>query len=574
MQLIRNILLLIVVTSALSEVTRKYTLPYCTNESVQSFKLIDPGKCDNQGNTTKQITPIKVYKPFNRVITLIGTACRRQTKTYNCILFFFGSKSCTLLKTEYHLMERKECELAYERHYTSAGRLLPDGDKTMRTRNILKPSYYWPTGKLIKVINFEMAAITITKNIVTEEFHHISMGSLSCKRKFKTCVAGHWRINYVDSQEKSCETIAKVENTTLIVHKTRRGFLFEVKQTNLIASILTKCQPDAIACLKPKDKTQFLCTLSGHVIEIPEESHVETMDTTQVEIPASLRSIQAAISTVAHGEYLNNRMLRQYLRTVTCETARANVVALMGSQKINPSEVLSLLLEKNVQATYTAGTLRQLRCSNVQAVLQPTLEYKGHISNRPLFMAYVGTEAILTSLRQGRFLSARISSTITLTKRKTFNFNGSVLIFENNTLVDRQPALKKITIKNLEIEEENFFDIQEEDLNEDFQNMAGSEEDITQQQLKNLLLLTKQEYEDEGVNIEELLMETHNMDKNLVKKMLKMIKNTFWRKIQKFLQVVSYVYATLITFLLLGILIQSLRETFQNRHPREGPNNP
>merc|ERR1712055_1073545 len=86
------------------------------------------------------------------------------------------------------------------------------------------------------------------------------------------------------------------------------------------------------------------------------------------------------------------------------------------------------------------------------------------------------------------------------------------------------------TIKNLQLKEGNLFDIQEENLNEDLQDVAGSEEDITQQQLKNLLLLTKQQYEDEGINIEQLLRETHNIDKNLVKKMLKMIKNTFWKK--------------------------------------------
>ena len=63
-------------------------------------------------------------------------------------------------------------------------------------------------------------------------------------------------------------------------------------------------------------------------------------------IPASLQDIQAVISTVAHGEYLSNRIMKKYLRTVTCETARANGLKLMGIQKLNLSEVLSLLLEK------------------------------------------------------------------------------------------------------------------------------------------------------------------------------------------------------------------------------------
>ena len=130
------------------------------------------------------------------------------------------------------------------------------------------------------------------------------------------------------------------------------------------------------------------------------------------EVPASLRYISKAISTVSNGGLLNIRLLEKHVRKATCEAARANVVALMGSQRNNPSEVLSLLLESEFQAVYTAGALRELRCSVVDAVLQPTLKYKGHVSNRPLFIAYVGTGVVLTLLRQGRYLSTRITNHI------------------------------------------------------------------------------------------------------------------------------------------------------------------
>ena len=46
-----------------------------------------------------------------------------------------------------------------------------------------------------------------------------------------------------------------------------------------------------------------------------------------------------------------------------------------------------------------------------EVYLQYTLEYEGRISDRPLFQAYVGLGTVMTSLRQGRFLSKRITTT-------------------------------------------------------------------------------------------------------------------------------------------------------------------
>ena len=194
-------------------------------------------------------------------------------------------------------------------------------------------------------------------------------------------------------------------------------------------------------------------------------------------------------------------------------------MALMASQRNNLSEVLSLLLEREVQAVYTAGALRELRCSILDALLQPTLKYKGHVSNRPLFIVYVGTGAVLTSLRQGRYLSTRITSAITPTKRKAFAFNNLLLIYVNDTVVEKKPALRKITLKILDLKEK-LFQLDKENMSEDFEQVASSEEDITVQQLKNLITLTKKEYKSKGVNLYRWLSQSHTVDSNLFSEML------------------------------------------------------
>ena len=190
------------------------------------------------------------------------------------------------------------------------------------------------------------------------------------------------------------------------------------------------------------------------------------------------------------------------------------------------------------------------------------------MSDRPLFVAYTGTEAKLTSLRQGRFLTEKISSTVTPTKRKTFSFNNSLIIYKNNTLIDQIPALKKITIKNVELEEKSF-DILEENLNEDLQEVSWSEEDVTQQQLKNLLLITKEEYISDGINIEELLAETHTMDYNNVRAMLEKIKYSIWKKIKNILGLLGHIYTIIATILIVVVIIQTLREKC-GKKPNEG----
>ena len=332
------------------DVTRKVSTDLCTNEVVQQFKITSPGKCISKGNATK-IYPVRVFKPFTQTYNLGAKACRKTIETHNCIHYLFGSNVCNLVRTE-QLVTKRECELLEQRNFTSVVRLLPNTDGSMATRNILEPDYGW-YGNLIEVKNVELNYLTITKNVVTEELHHISLGKLFCSKNFKTCTAGNWRINYAEPREKSCETIPRSENKTLTIHKTSKGNLFELDETNLIVSNSMKWSPKSIACLKQKNKSRFFCTMTNHVLEIPEESNIEPVGTADDNIPASLRNTQATMTSTAHGAFLNSENFRNYFKLITCEMARANVVALMGSHSLNPSQVLSYLLEREVRAIFS-----------------------------------------------------------------------------------------------------------------------------------------------------------------------------------------------------------------------------
>ena len=134
------------------------------------------------------------------------------------------------------------------------------------------------------------------------------------------------------------------------------------------------------------------------------------------------KQLYAALATVANINLLQTQLLQRAFENALCKNARTSLVRLIRCQKLNLSKSLSLLLEREVYAVYSAGLLRELKCDMVEAYLQPSLNYKGRISYRPLFQAFVGLGTVMTSLRQGRFLSKHISNTVFTEKKNTLNY--------------------------------------------------------------------------------------------------------------------------------------------------------
>ena len=239
--------------------------------------------------------------------------CHRKVDTHQCVYFFLGSKACSLIRTEYLLVSREECEKTALNHCVTQGSLLPQSDKSMSTRNILVPSFRWPVAKTLIVRNFQMTVLNVMKDITKHDsFSHISLGKLSCAIARKTCTSESWRVNYVENRVNSCSLVPRVKNATLTIHETVQRRMYEVKEANIVVSVFTRCLPNAVACIG-NQSAQAVCTLSGHVLIIPEDCDVSVSDRSQIEAPASLRFISNAISTASNGGLLNVCLLENYV---------------------------------------------------------------------------------------------------------------------------------------------------------------------------------------------------------------------------------------------------------------------
>ena len=72
-------------------------------------------------------------------------------------------------------------------------------------------------------------------------------------------------------------------------------------------------------------------------------------------------------------------------------------------------------------------------------------------------------------------------------------------------------------------------------MSEDFEQVASSEEDITSQQLKYLITLTKKEYRKRGVNLDRCILQRHTVDTE----MLESITQSIWSKTVTVLDVLT-----------------------------------
>ena len=362
-------------------------LPMCTTEVVRNYKIDIPGRCLSKNNVT-HIHNVTVYKPYDVIIEVPAIACRRESIVNECTHYFFGSKVCTEVKRIFSVVDADTCKSAMKNRFTTEGSLIPTNDKTFATNNNLKPRFRWLTTQNVITNNFRLANLKISKNIVTSSFSHLTMGKLNCAGT--ACTAGSWRVILLSNKTLSCDTIPSLKNKTLIIHSVSNGHLFEIKGSNIIANKLISCDKTTTQCITHESSKRSLCTVSGHVLIVQKNSNITTSISENTKLATTAKKLGAAVSGVAHGSLLNANLLKNFFEMALCENARSILIALKGSQKLNPSEVLSLLLERDVQAVYSAGTLRQLRCSMVEAYLQPTLLIKDRESDRPLFRAYTG----------------------------------------------------------------------------------------------------------------------------------------------------------------------------------------
>ena len=489
-----------VALAAAEQVNRKGTWNYCSSRTVQKYKLEYPKSC-KPGKAHKSIKNISVVKPRQKVVPIEAWLCRRSMVVYSCTYYFFGAQVCEPSATVYVPVSRDECFLLEETHYSKDGPLFPDADQTsLSSRRKLTPQYTWCATNKVMVTNTYLAKTKLSLDLSSRSFSHPTITNLVCDADKNTCNSPEWRVVFSGTMDEACQT-PKGNKTLNIYNLDQNDSLFEVPGETLVFKALSVCDRAIVSCYGQN----LLCTPSGYTIILPQEAKVEgeMIEGTLESLPANLRVLEQAVTTLAGEVNLALQSMRTEISMMNCFNARAMLVALVSAQKETPSQVLSLLLGRNAYAIYQEGLLHELECVPTTSVLQPTLEYKGHTAKSPIFHTYVGSDTITTQIRQHLFLTNTIQTTVSDGKRKAFVVRDDVIIYENNTLQEEHPAVATVSIAGFDLKMTKI-NFEEEDLVTDLIDVTQTEEEYTRQIVNNLALLTETNLQGRGINADFL----------------------------------------------------------------------
>ena len=82
----------------------------------------------------------------------------------------------------------------------------------------------------------------------------------------------------------------------------------------------------------------------------------------------------------------NGRSIKHLLLSMQCHDTRHHLVNLKAAKQINPSAVLSLLLNDDKFATVSAGGhMQKIPCVRVNAKMKPTLKIGDRFASKPIF---------------------------------------------------------------------------------------------------------------------------------------------------------------------------------------------
>ena len=552
------LLIYIVVYSSADQISRKKTWKYCSNRTIGKYLVERPKPC-KPGDVQRKIEGIAIVKPKTRIINIEAWLCRRKVVTYSCTYYFFGTQVCEPVSTSYVPLSRDSCFILVDTHYSSDGPLYTDDETSLSSRNELSPQFKWPRTVEVEVSNSYLARTKLSFDNVKRKFSHVTIDDLICEEDRRTCTSPEWRV--VFSKQKSNDACQEIlTNRTLNIFELEKEKLFEVPGENLVFKTVTSCNQEEIACYGKGQN--LLCTPSGYTIILPEGAKVEgeRMEGSLELLPANLRVLEQAVTTLAGEVKLALQSLQAEVSLQHCMNARAVLIALASAQKETPSEVLSLLLGREAYAIFHEGLLHELECVSTTSVLQPTLAYKGHIAKSPVFHTYVGSETIVTQIRQRLFLSNTIQTTnADITGRKAFVVKDEVLIFENNTLQEEKAAVSILSIGGFQLQKSSI-NFAEEELVNDLIDVSQTDEEYTRQVVNNLVLITETNLQGRGIN-PNFLHNIHQENRgNFLKRLRESQMPTTWEVVKSVLMWASNTWSVILSILGLYLLVSCLRK--------------
>ena len=434
-------------------------LPMCKEQTVVAHYRIDqPPACDGLNSKESRTFIGDIFNPPPTQILVKAVACSIRKDSASYTTYFFYGQSTQDEKTEFYPPSQSDCRLWTRQHRSRFGRLVRSNQEsnTLTTRNPLKPNFAWHGTNYESQRNAILTETTLAFNTHSGLAQHVVETIQSCATHEGWCRSERSLYDFPPFN-LTCTTIRSAikQNTTIIHHTSASSSFFQIPDVDIAFSDLVECPESIKRCFS--DYRFVKCTLALYIVASNDASaestagHILYNQTTSFTTNDVFKlTLAQSLSSLAINLDYEIDMLRSEMIRFACLSTRIQLINLRAAQYLTPSAVLSTLLRRQAYATIGVSTLQEISCTNVSAVLHPTLWVGERFSARPILSIYFNNKTELAQWTREGYLRHGLKEFTTPQRGLTiFQINGETIIFRNGSIEKNNfPLIQAIGIDN------------------------------------------------------------------------------------------------------------------------------
>ena len=421
-------------------------LPLCLpHHIIQHYTLDDPPSCANldHKNTVAFTADVFAPPPAQKLVKAIACSVRREGASFTS--WFFGAQTTQDRFLNYVAPSVPECVQWDRQRISELGRLSRTSRKTVSfaTNNKLVPTFSWP-GTVSKVVeNAIMEETSLSFNVISGAVHHAldvidecSLSSGYCRSEKAMYLFKPFNLECVDSFRP-----VKM-NTTVLVHGSDPSDrFFQIPDIDLAFTTLTSCPESTSRCYAEYEavrctSTHFVVATKQHdAVLLNSSSLSDKFEPIETDSPNNLVYAQSLTSLALSLDDEIQSLRSQQVR-LACSNTRIQLTNLKSSQFINPSEVLSVILNRPAFASIGTSTLQEMACVNTTGVLKPTLWVGSRLAGRPILLIDHDNETREAQFTRGGYAQLGLHDFMPRHEgHSIFEIQNRMFVFQNGTLL-------------------------------------------------------------------------------------------------------------------------------------------
>lgn len=548
----------------------------CDGEQrLSQFHIRTPPKCSpGKVPYTVKTCHGQLFSPLSQTVNVPVVSCSLVTTKWVGISWFFGAKTQKQIDPVNEPLGEARCRQLSETLSDSVlGKLHDMGEGYYSTLNRVEPKYLWPGKSTVIVKNLVM----IFSNVSYDHIHkkmfspldslmHCAIGHQVC-RSMKFIFLWSWNDNML-CPKSLIEGIANNTHVKIDLHyHLDDDFKPTLSNIDILELGLTyfsqiKCKDSISTCFPGKTPVclidgSFLLMVDCNVtsaLKFFKNSLHPFLSSDTIDDLAASEGKEAATLNFSHelmGIYA--RHMATNIKLLECQVTSAITSILGIVAKSHPSEVLSLLTQREVAGLMIGDTMELLSCNNFSVTVLPSMQFQGRFLSRPLlsFKLRNATRVAQFFPDLRAYLNIGFFERYNPSQRATFFIGGKYYHFQNYSLsvvsdkhvVQLSPQLETESVSLPRVDFQHMFRQRpsEHHVSNDFGNVLS-------------MVLQNKEFSDRMkqyfVNGDTDVMPTegaHVMGRSSVSSYLSYVQNPFIMFILLLLQFLSHCWALLLT---------------------------